>query len=194
MTVTASPQRAKLLDRWPTALGLLCAAGAITVIALLDRDAQLFGPSVAVMAAIYLMAYAVGRPWSAWLAFVVSSAVVSVLHVLYLREILGMAPALAMTLVLVPLWLWAVARRRFADGRTFLVQTAGMIGFGVITVLCAVVQPQLAIALAGVGFLAHGAWDVHHFRVDKVVNRPWSEFCGVVDFPVGIALIVAAMV
>jgi hypothetical protein len=29
--------------------------------------------------------------------------------------------------------------------------------------------------------------------VDKIVNRPWSEFCCVVDVGVGAALIIAAV-
>jgi energy-converting hydrogenase Eha subunit H len=144
------------------------------------------------MAGIYLVAYAAGRPWSAWLGFVGLSAVVSVLHILRRSEVLEVDPAVGMTAVLVPLWLWAVARRRFTDTGTFSVQTAGMVGFGAITLLCAAAEPRLGAALAGVGFLAHGAWDAYHFRANKVVNRPWSEFCWVVDLAVGTALLVAA--
>jgi hypothetical protein len=192
MTDTAVPRRAGLADRWPTALALVFIAGAIAVIALLDREAALFGPSVAVMAGIYLMAFADGRPWTAWPAFVGLSGLVTVLQVLRLTDVLDVDPGIGMTVVLVPLWLWAVARRRFTDVGTFSVQTAGMIGFGAITLLCAAVQPRLGAALAGVGFLAHGAWDVYHFKANKVVNRPWSEFCAVIDFATGAALIVAA--
>jgi CDP-diglyceride synthetase len=173
-------------------LAVVFIAFAIAVIALLDRDAELFGPSVATMAGIYLVAFADGRPWTAWVAFVVLSAVVSVLQVLRLTDVLDDHPGIGMALVLVLLWLWAVARRRFTDGGTFSVQTAGMLGFGAITLLCAVAQPRLGAALAGVGFLAHGIWDAYHFKADKVVNRPWSEFCAVIDLPVGVALIVAA--
>jgi hypothetical protein len=45
---------------------------------------------------------------------------------------------------------------------------------------------------AATGDLAHGAWDAYHFRANQVVNRPWSEFCWVVDLAVGTALLVAA--
>lgn len=192
MTGTEFPRPAKLTDRWPTALAIVVIAGAVTVMALLDREAQLFGPSIATMAGIYLMAYAVGRPWMAWLAFVGLSAAVSVLQVLQRLEVPGADPAVGMTVLLVLLWLWAVARRRFTDGGTFSIQTAGMMGFGALTLLCAAVQPRLGVLLAAVGFLAHAAWDAYHFKVNKVVNRPWSEFCGVVDAAVGVALIIVA--
>lgn len=187
MTRSSTKPRAGLTNRWPTALALVTVVGAVAVIALLDRDAELFGPAVATMAGIYLVAYALGRPWTAWPAFVALSVVVTVLQLVHLH------PAIGMTALLVPLWLWAVARGRATDTATFRIQTAGMVAFGAITLLCAAVDPRLGGALAGIGFLAHGTWDAYHFAVDKVVNRPWSEFCGVVDFVVGTSLVVAAI-
>lgn len=191
MTDTAP---AKLSDRWPTALAIVATAGAVAVMVLVDREAQFFGPAIATMAGIYLMAYAIGRPWTAWLAFVVLSAVVSVLHVLRRLDVPGSDPAVGMTVVLVLLWLWVVARRRYTDAGTFSIQTAGMVAFGAITLVCAAVQPRLGVVLAAVGFLAHGVWDAYHFRVRKVVNRPWSEFCAVVDLGVGVALLLVAAI
>jgi hypothetical protein len=192
MTQTTPPRRATVANRWPTTLALPIIAGAITLIALLDREAELFGPSIATMAGIYLTAYAHGRPSTAWLAFIVLSLVVTALHLLARTDLLPADPGIGMTVALVPLWIWAVARRRFTDINTFSVQTAGMIGFGAIALLCATVQPRLGAALAGVGFLAHGIWDAYHFKANKVVNRPWSEFCAVIDLAVGVALLVAA--
>jgi hypothetical protein len=168
-------------------------AGAVTVIVLLDREAELFGPAVATMAAIYLAAYGTGRPVSAWPAFVVLSGVVSVLHVLRLSGATTLDPAVGMSGVLLVLWCWLLLRRLFTDVPTFWVQTAGMVAFGALTLLCAAVQPALGTAVAGAAFLAHGAWDMYHFKADKVVNRPWSEFCAVVDAGVGTALIAAAL-
>jgi hypothetical protein len=53
-----------------------------------------------------------------------------------------------MTMVLMPLWLWAVARRRFTDVGTFSVRTAGMVGFCGIALLCAAAQPRSAMIVA----------------------------------------------
>jgi hypothetical protein len=193
MTDTALPTRAKLAERWPTALALIGAAAAILVIVLLDREVELFGPLVVMMAGIYLMAYAIGRPASAWLALVVLSTAVSVLQVLDGRDVPPVDPAVGMSIVVLLVWLWTLLRRRFTDGATFTMQTAGMVGFGAVTLVCAVLAPRWGILLAGAGFLAHAAWDTYHFRANKVVNRPYAEFCGVVDVVIGLVLIVVAL-
>jgi hypothetical protein len=181
-----------LTNRWPTALALVSTAGGIAVMALLDRDAEMFGPLVAMMAAIYLMAYAIGRPVSVWVALIVLSTLNSVFQVLDDRDALGVHPGVAMAIVLVLTWLWTVARRRHADSGTFSLQTLGMVGFGAVTLVAAAVEPRAAVALAGVGFLAHGAWDAYHYRMNKVVHRTYAEFCGVVDLVTGTALLVVA--
>ncbi len=186
------PRQARLTERWPTALALVVIAGAIVVLVVVGRAAELFGPAVATMAGIYLVAYAIGRPWTAWVAFLVLSTVVSALHVLAGLLDDGIDPGVGMTVLLVVLWLWTVARHRYSDSPTFSIQTVGMVVFGAITLVCVAVEPRLGAAVAGLGFLAHGAWDAYHFRLNKVVNRPWSEFCAVVDLGVGVALLVAA--
>ena len=192
MTDVALPQRSRLTDRWPTALGIAGGAGVIAVIALLDREVEFFAPVVVMMAGIYLMAYALGRQSAAWLALLVLSVVVSVLLGLDGAGALPFDPAIGMSGVVLLLWLWTVARRRYTDGATFSLQTAGMVGFGALTLLCVVVAGRWGILLAGVGFLAHGVWDLYHYRANKVVNRPYAEFCGVLDLVAGPALIVAA--
>ncbi|MEW1587238.1 hypothetical protein AB0283_17600 [Micromonospora vinacea] len=193
MTEQPSARRPRLVDRWPIAVALVVVAGAATVIALVNEQAELFGPAVATMAGIYLMAYALGRQWTAWLAFVILSAVVTGLHLLARLLTLPVDPAVGMTLLLVPLWVWAATRRRFSPTRTFPVQTAGMMVFGAITLLTVATQPQVGTAVAGVGFLAHGIWDAYHYRAKLVVTRSWAQFCAIVDLGVGIALLIAAI-
>jgi hypothetical protein len=183
-----------LIDRWPSAVAVVGAAGAVVVVALLDRAVDYFVPAVVTMAGIYLMAYAIGRPWTAWLALAVLSIVVAVLQVLDGQGALQVNPALGMSVVAVLLWLWTVARRRFADGITFYVQTAGLLGFGAVALVCAALAPRWGALLAGVGFLAHAVWDGYHCRARKVVDRSYAEFCAVFDVVVGSALIVAALV
>lgn len=96
------------------------------------------------------MAYAVGRPIAAWPAY---PALVVVLLVLIA---LGVDAAAGMTVVLVLLWVWAIWRGRARDGRWFTIETAGMLGFGAITVLAVLVDQTLGGVLVGIGFVAHG--------------------------------------
>jgi hypothetical protein len=173
-----------LSDRWPTALGIVSAVGGIVLLVLLDRDVETFGPVVVMMAAIYLMAYALGRPWTAWIALFLLSVVMAVLLAL------SWNPPVGMTVVAVALWLWTLLVGRYKDGSTFALQTAGLVA---VTLVCAAVAPRWGLALAGVGFLGHGGWDAYHFIKNKVVNRQYSEYCGVVDVIIGPALILAAL-
>jgi hypothetical protein len=189
MTNTAAPRG--LAARWPTALALVTVAGALVLIIATDREAEFFGPAVATMAGIYLMAYAIGKPWTAWVAFAVLSAVAAVFHTLAEAEVWSVEPGIGMTAVLVVLWLWVIARRRFTEP-TFTLETAGMLFFGAVTVLVVATQSTTAIVIAGLGWLTHGAWDAYHFRRNTIVNRPWSEYCGVIDLAVGTSLLVAA--
>jgi hypothetical protein len=194
VTNGASLRRARITDRWPTAAAIVVGVGGIVLIAVLDREVEFFGPVVVMMAGIYLMAFALGRPWTVWIALAVLSTVASVLLVLDGLDVLPASPAVGMSIIVVVLWLWTVAQRRFRDARTFSLQTAGMVVFGAATLVCAVIAPRWGILLAGVGFLVHGVWDACHFRAKKVVHRSYAEFCGVVDLVVGTALIVAALV
>lgn len=176
-----------LAARWPTALGLLLAAGGIAAIVLLDAEEERFGPGVATMSGIYLAAFALGRPAAAWIAFPVLSALSVPL------TLLDIDTAIGMTAVTVVLWLWALLRGRAAEGRWFTIQTAGMVVFGAITVLTTLAEARLGVFLAGLGFFGHGLWDAYHFKANRVVNRPWSEACVVVDLPVGVALMIVAL-
>ncbi|MEV0286606.1 MULTISPECIES: hypothetical protein [unclassified Kribbella] len=177
-----------LTARWPTALALVTIAGALALIIVTDREAEFFGPAVATMAGIYLFAYAIGRPWTAWVAFAVLSVVASVFHTLDRLDVWAVAPGVGMTVVLGVLWVWAIVRRRYAEP-TFTLETAGMLFFGAMTILTVATG---SVLLAGLGWLCHGAWDAYHFRINKVVNRSWSEYCGVIDLAVGASLLVVA--
>ncbi len=176
-----------LTARWPTALALVQSAAAIAVIVLVGADVE-FAPGPAVMAGIYMVAFALGRPAAAWAAWPSLMAVVLALIVF------GIDLQVGMTVVLVLLWIWAISRGRTRDGRWFTIQTAGMAVFGAFTVLAVLVDPTVGGVLVGIGWIAHGIWDIYHFAKNKIVNRPWSEMCCVVDILVGVAVVVATLV
>ncbi|MEV6848601.1 hypothetical protein [Actinoplanes sp. NPDC051411] len=194
MTEVVTSRRMRLTDRWPTMAAIAAFAGAVLVITAFGREVEFFGPVVVTMAAIYLMTYALGRPWTVWIALATLSTVMAVLHVLEYLDLLPVGPAAAMSIVAVLLWLWTLVRGRYRDTGTFSRQTAGLAGFGAVTLVCGLLAPRWGILLVGVGFLAHAFWDAYYYRRNEVVHRPYAEFCGVLDATVGPALIVSALV
>jgi hypothetical protein len=182
--------RSRLAGRWPTAVGLIVAALFAAVILGLDVDeiSDEFAPGVATMMGIYLAAYAIGTPVSAWLAFAVLGAIAALVGGL------GVDARVAMTVILGPLWLAVLARGRSGDRPWFTIETLGMVFFGGLTIAAVLADARLAGILAGVGWLTHGVWDGYHFAKDRVVARSWSELCAVVDIPVGTLLIVVSIV
>jgi hypothetical protein len=187
-TVTTS---SRLAERWPTAVGLILAAVAAAVILGLDvgEIADEFAPAIATMMGIYLAAYAIGAPVTAWLAFAVLVVVAALVG-----DLLDVNAGVAMTAILGLLWLWILARGRSSDRPWFTIQTLGMVYFGGLTIAAVAADARLAGILAGVGWLTHGFWDAYHFAKDRVVVRSWSELCAVVDIPVGTLLIVVSIV
>lgn len=186
--------RGTLADRWPTALGIAVVIGANLAIVLDDGAVvETFGPAVVAMAGIYLVAYAIGRPWTVWIGFGALSLALGVFQVLDDADVSWADPAIGMVVIAVLLWVWAIARGRVHEHGTFWLQTAGMVAFAAFTLVAALIDPRWGAAVAGVGFIAHGAWDAYHFKINKVVSRPYAEFCAVIDFGVGPALIIAAL-
>jgi hypothetical protein len=185
--MTTATVTARLARRWPTALALAAVAGCCVLVFRRSLDVE-FAAGVATMMGVYPAAYAIGKPAAAWPAF-------GVLVLVALGFMaLGVEVGLGMTAVLVLLWLCALARGLARDGRWFGIETAGVFAFGGITIAALAVDPRLGGVLAGVGWFAHGLWDAYHFAHDRVVNRPWSEMCAVVDIPVGLLLLVVSLV
>lgn len=178
---------ARLVDRWPTAVGLVLAAAAITGIIAGGADIDLL-PGVAAMMAIYPATWATGKPMAAFLMFGGTIVAGGLAFALQLEG------AIVMTVILVVAWLWALVVGRAQDRYWFTVETLGMIFFGGLTIAGFLLDTNLGIILAGVGWLTHGLWDAFHYVRNKIVSRNWSELCAVVDIPVGVALIVAGIV
>jgi hypothetical protein len=188
MATGTGTTRFRLAERWPAVVGLVVAAAVCAAVIASDPDVgDEFAPGIATMMGIYLAAYAIGSPASAWWAFVVLVVIAASVGEL------GVDAGFAMTGVLGVLWLWALVRGRARDRRWFTIETLGLLLFGALTIAAVAADARLAGVLAGVGWLTHGLWDAYHFATDKVVVRSWSEMCAVVDIPVGTLLIVVSL-
>jgi len=175
----------RLFRRWPTGLAVLQVIPALYVI--VGAGETDFAAGIAAMACIYLAAYAVGSQVAAWPAYP------AVIAVLVAVELVGIDARITMAGLLLLLWIAAVFRGRMRDGRWFALQTAGMVFFGGLTLLTLPLEVQAVGVIAGIGFFTHGLWDAYHFARNRVVNRPWSEMCVVVDLILGPVLIAVAL-
>lgn len=182
MTTTAAP-RHRVLDRWPAVLGLVAAAGYL----LTGADREAVGTTLTVALLCYLAAAAFGQPWLAW-ATIPGGILVAVAG-----GLLGVAPWISLGMVaavLVVIGLFAAA-----SWPALTAQAAAMLAYGSVATAGLFVAPAVGLVLAASALIAHGVWDVIHYRRDVVVPRSLAEFCVWLDVPLGVgALVLAALV
>lgn len=175
VSTTASPRHR--IAVWPTLAGVASAAGVILVGEL--------AAVVMVCAAIYLLAAATGRPWSAWIGFAASLPLVGLGFLLH-SPWPPIAAIVAAAVVLVVIGTARGAWRREENGR----QLVAMLAFGTVAILAASLGDPIAItALVVVALLAHAAWDVGHHVRAAVVARPYAEFCAALDIALAVAVV-----
>ncbi|WP_405771278.1 hypothetical protein OG539_40855 [Actinacidiphila glaucinigra] len=62
-----------------------------------------------------------------------------------------------------------------------VLQTAGLVGFGVLAMVALAMDHSLGWYVLAAGWLSHAVWDFAHHRAKTVVPRAWAEWCFVVD-------------
>jgi hypothetical protein len=170
------------LRRWPSALGLATAALALAF----NGERESVAMTVSLAALCYVAAAAFGRPWVAWPAIVGSTIVVVVSEMVGLVWWLGVAIAAAA--LLVGGLIGRVPRAALAA------QVGALFAYGGVAVAALHVAPRVGLALAGVALASHGVWDLIHYRRNRVVSRSLAEFCVVLDVPLGVGVIVLAII
>lgn len=183
MTALRGPRASALLHRWPTAVGLLVAVAA--VIGGADRDTV--ATTAAVAASCYVAAAAFSLPWMAW-AWIPIASVLAVGG-----AFVALAPV-ATTGIVVAL-LVVVGLLRGAARPALTLETAGFLGYGVFVVLALVLAPGVGLVIASLTLIAHGVWDLWHLRRHRDVVPPsLAEFCVALDVPLGLLVLVLALV
>ena len=164
----------------PAALGLLAALAVLAVGA--DRDVV----AITVISATvcYLAAAALDRPWAAWAA-VLGTVVVVVAGRLVGAPPWGSLGVTALLLVVVGLS-GGVPRHALAA------QTAAVLLYGGVAVSGLLLSPGAGLVVVAVTLVAHGIWDVVHFRRDVVVPRSLAQACVWLDVPLGTVVLVLA--
>jgi hypothetical protein len=173
-----------ILRRWPT----LVAIGFVVWTALDLSEGVDLAPVVAAAAIVYLGAAALRRPSAAWPGFLAALLIVVV------AEELGSADAATWVLLglAVPLLAYGLlsGATRGNDG---LRQAIAMVGFGAAVAIALGASNAVGAYLVAAALLAHAAWDVYHYRVNRVVVRSLAEFCFVLDTLLAVAIVIVTV-
>jgi len=166
---------------WPTALAVLVASATAYRLA----DGREVAPVVAASGLVYLGAAATHRRWVAWVAFGVAFALITLDKFAGL-DALPWLLALAGVLVIV-----GPTASRTHPWWALPLQTAAMLVLGAMAVLALRLDPTVGGLLVAAALLGHAAWDAHHYRTRRVVDRALARFCAVLD--VLVAILVGAI-
>ncbi|MGR6914214.1 hypothetical protein ACU635_08175 [[Actinomadura] parvosata] len=173
-----------LAHRWPTLAGL--AAMALSVAD--EQDGRGQALVVFLAALIYLGTALVGRPGVVWILFGAAVVGVTVVRVLG-GELWTILVAGAVTVVVLALVSDLPRRPRLAA-----VQIPLMLVLGAAALVALSLDPVLGTCLVAAALIGHAVQDVIVWRANKVVSRSLAEFCAVLDFTLGIAIIVLLFV
>lgn len=88
---------------------------------------------------------------------------------------------------------FGAARGELRRPGVLALQTAGLLAFGAVALVAVSVGPGLGEFVLAAGLVGHALWDLAHHRADRVVPRPYAEFCVVFDLLAAAALIAAAL-
>ena len=169
-----------LMHRWPTALGI-----AVAALAAFDVDDGLeFAALTVLMALIYLGAAALDRRWSAWVVLLAGLPIA--IFIPATSEVVPSVVLLVAALVFLAL---GVARGLLRKPGGLPLQTAGLLAFGSTALVALYVDMGLGGKLVAIAILGHAAWDAYHYLRNRVVSRSYAEFCAVVDFLLGAAIL-----
>jgi hypothetical protein len=172
------------LSRWPTLAGIVLAG---FVAANLTNGAEL--ASILTASGLVYLGAAALQPSAAWPLFlgtfvVISANRIGVLTLDATWVFLGLAGVLLG---------YGLVRGAVRPAAGLPLQTAAMVAVGALAIVALTVSSTVGAYLVAAGLLGHAAWDLYHHRVNRVVPRSMSEFCGVLDTLLAVAIVVVAL-
>jgi hypothetical protein len=172
---------------WPTLAGIAF-AGFVALDLFRGREhGGDLAPIVAASGLVYLAAAATRKPTAAWWMFFASVLVIAAAKIGWV-DVDATWILLALAGLLVAYRLLHPTPHAVGGLR---LQTIAMIAFGAVAVAALSVNQVAGASLVALGLFAHAAWDVYHYRANKVVVRSMAEFCFVLDTLLAVAIIVA---
>jgi hypothetical protein len=170
--------------RWPAVAGvgfaLLVAAGMASGVEQ--------APVLAAAALVYIGSAAMQKPGAAWPLFLGSVVVITAVR------LLGGDATLIVLGCGVALGLFGLLRGVVRPGYGLPLQTLALLGFGAIAAVALFVDTDLGAYLVAAGLLGHSAWDLHHYRTNRVVARSLAEFCLLLDSTLAVLIVVVTIV
>jgi len=181
-TLQTDPKPPSLLRRrWATLAGL----GFAALVAFDLVSGVELAPVLAASAAIYLGAAALRRPAAAWPLFLATIVVITAARLAGDR----FEPTWVILAGAVALGIYGLLRGAAHPGYGLPLQTLALLGFGAAASVALMVNPDLGAYLVAAGLLGHAAWDAYHHRTNRVVVRPFAEFCLALDTALAAAIV-----
>jgi hypothetical protein len=177
MSNTETPIRSWLAYAWPFAAALTFA----TFVAFGSGPPNHvdIAPVVTASAFVYLGAAALQSREAAWPMFFVSVIVITV----GLR-VSGLDPAWsswAMFAIAAALAGYGLIRGALRPPWGVPMQAVAMVVLAAVAIAAVHIDARWPGLLVGAGLLAHTAWDIYHYRTERVVARSMALFCAVLD-------------
>ncbi|MGW0949305.1 hypothetical protein ACWD4O_43205 [Streptomyces sp. NPDC002623] len=181
--VPAAATRPEVLRHWPT----FAASGAAALIVFGMEDGVDLAPALAASAFVYFGAAALRRASTSWPLFLAACVVI------FATELLGggdVDPTWVLLALAVPLLAYSLRPGSLDAPGGLPLQVAAMVVFGGAAALALGLGGDAAAYLVAGGLLGHAFWDARHHRIDRVVVRPYAEFCLVLDILVAVVIAV----
>ncbi|OLT03353.1 hypothetical protein BJF90_25855 [Pseudonocardia sp. CNS-004] len=181
--MTSSVVAGSVRRRWPALAGIAFAA--LVSVGMADGVEQ--APVLAAAAMVYIGSAALRKPGAAWPLFLTSVVVITVAR---------FADVDATPIVLgcgVVLGLYGLLRGVLRPGHGLPLQSVALLAFGAVAAIASFVDTDLGAYLVAAGLLTHSAWDLHHYRTNRVVARSLAEFCLLLDASLAVLIIVVTI-
>lgn len=145
-------------------------------------------PVLAAAATVYIGSAALEKPAAAWPLFFGSAAVITV------ARLLGVDATPIVLGCGVVLGLYGLLRGVVRPAHGLPLQTVALLGFGAVAGGALFLDAELGAYLVAAGLLGHAAWDLHHYRADRVVARSLAEFCLLLDASLAVLIVAVTVI
>jgi hypothetical protein len=170
--------------RWPALAGIAFAV--LVAVGMASGVDQ--APVLAAAAMVYIGSAALQKPGAAWPLFFGSVVVITV------AKFIGVDATLIILGCGAAMGLYGLLRGVVRPGHGLPLQTVALLGFGAVAAIALFIDTDLGAYLVAAGLLGHSAWDLHHYRTNRVVARSLAEFCLLLDASLAVLIVLVTII